>query len=380
MSTAPHIVLAGEGGHSHLLTGLAVADAVVGCLPDAAITFVGSGRPVDRHMVREKGYAYIAIPSQPPPQGPLEALRFLAENVVGYWAARWILREQQASLVIGSGGLTGGVVTRAAIARGLPTVILEQNAVPSRITRWFARSASAICTSFAATASFLPNSARVHLTGFPVPPAIAALADTTPAACRDLDGRQRRLLVLGGSLGAASLNQVVPSALGRLRQHLADWHIVHQTGAGQLQAVEARYQAAGIDALSVCFIEELAHVLGETDLAVCRPRGTTLAELAAAGVPAVLLPHPDAADDYQLANAEFYESAHACRMIDERTCEGRLEEVLAAQLHSLLGDSSARADLATAMRGLAHPQAAQDIASVAAQLLDAGLESVPLAA
>ena len=377
---SPHIVLAGEGGHSHLLSGLAVAEALVRCLPDAAITFVGSGRPIDRHAVRERGFAYIAIPSQPPPQGPLEAFRFLAENVVGYWASRWILREQQVSLVIGFGGLTSGVMSRAAVARGLPTMLLEQNAVPSRITRWFARSAAAICTSFAETASLLPPDARVHLTGFPVPAAIASLADTIPAACRPAEMRQRRMLVLGGNFGAASLNQVVPPALGRLRRQLAEWHLVHQTGAGQLQAVETRYQAAGIDALAVCFIDELAHVLGETDLAVCRPGGTTLAELAAAGVPALLLPHPDAADDYHLANAQHYASAGGCRLLDERTCEGHLEEGLAGELDALLKSGAGRAEMATAMRGLSHPGAAHEIAALAFRLLDSGVDSVPLAA
>jgi UDP-N-acetylglucosamine--N-acetylmuramyl-(pentapeptide) pyrophosphoryl-undecaprenol N-acetylglucosamine transferase len=144
--------------------------------------------------------------------------------------------------------------------------------------------------------------------------------------------------------------------------------------------VETRYQAAGIDALAVCFIDELAHVLGETDLAVCRPGGTTLAELAAAGVPALLLPHPDAADDYQLANAQFYASAGACRLLDERICEGHLEEMVAGELDGLLKSDAERAEMAAAMHGLAHARAAQGIAALASRLLDAGVDSVPLAA
>jgi UDP-N-acetylglucosamine--N-acetylmuramyl-(pentapeptide) pyrophosphoryl-undecaprenol N-acetylglucosamine transferase len=271
-------------------------------------------------------------------------------------------------------------MARAAVARGLPTMLLEQNAVPSRVTRWFARSAAAICTSYPETASLLPPDARVHLTGFPVPPAIASLVEAVPAACRPPGAHRRRLLVLGGNFCAASLNQVVPAALARSRHELTGWHLVHQTGAGQLQAVESQYQAAGIDALSVCFIDELAHVLGETDLAVCRPGGTTLAELAVAGVPALLLPHPDAADDYQLANAKFYAAAGGCRLLDERTCEGHLEELLAGQLERLLKADAERSEMARAMRNLSHPEAVQKIALLASHLLDAGLDALPLAA
>lgn len=377
MSATPHIVLAGEGGHAHLLAGLAVADALAERMPDAAVTFVGSGRPIERHTVREKGYAYIAVPSQPPPQGPVEAIRFLAENFMGYWASRWILREQQVSLVIGFGGLSSGIMAKAAITRGLPTVLVEQNAVPSRVTRWLARSASAICTSFAETASLLPPTSPVHQTGFPVSSTVAALARGAPAGCRSSEGEGRRLLVLGGSAGASTLNRVVPAALGRLRPQLEGWHVVHQTGPGQLQAVEEHYRSLGTNALPISFIDGLAHVLSETDLVVSRAGGTTLAELAAAGVPALLLPHPDAADDHQLASAQVFVAAGACRLIDERSCEERFEDAIAEQLDQLLSNASERAKMAGAIRNFARPHAAQDIASISSQLLadgcDAGL-------
>jgi UDP-N-acetylglucosamine--N-acetylmuramyl-(pentapeptide) pyrophosphoryl-undecaprenol N-acetylglucosamine transferase len=375
MFSAPHIVLAGEGGHSHLLSGLALADAITECLPSTAITFVGSGRPIERYSVRERGYGYIAIPAQPPPQGPIEAVRFIAENFVGYWASRWILREQQVSLVLGLGGFAGGLMARAAIARGLPTLLLEQNAVPSRITRWLARSASAVCTTFKETAALLPASARVHVTGFPVPAGIAKLADTPPGVRLATGARLRRLLVLGGSARAVALNRDVPAALGRVGQRLEAWHIVHQTGAGQLQAVEERYQSAGLDALVVSFIDELAHVLAETDLVICRAGGAMLAELAVAGVPGLLIPNPEASDDHQLANAQVYVAAGACRLVDERSCGDRLEGALAAQIGLLVSDHQGRGEMAGAMRNFARPQAAEDIARLCAEFLASGTES-----
>jgi UDP-N-acetylglucosamine--N-acetylmuramyl-(pentapeptide) pyrophosphoryl-undecaprenol N-acetylglucosamine transferase len=340
-------------------------------MPGAAITFVGSGRAVERHFVRERGYGYVAIPAQPPPHGPLEAVRYVAENLVGYWVSRWILREQHVSMVIGCGGFASGVVARAAVARGLPTVLVEANVVPSRIARWLARSVTSICTTFADTASLLPASATIQVTGFPVPPGIAALAETAAAVHRTNENRQQRLIVLGGSTGAASLNHAVPATLGRLE----GWHVVHQTGPGQLQRVEERYVQAGVDALAVSFIDDLAQVLAETDLAVCRAGGATLAELAVAGVPAILLPHPDSQDDQQLANAQAYFTAGACRLVDERACEGRLEDTLGREIEVLLGDAPAREEMAAAMRTFSRPHAAQDIAALCATFLSSGREA-----
>jgi UDP-N-acetylglucosamine--N-acetylmuramyl-(pentapeptide) pyrophosphoryl-undecaprenol N-acetylglucosamine transferase len=241
------------------------------------------------------------------------------------------------------------------------------------------RSASAICTMFAETAALLPATARVHLTGFPVPAGIAGLASAATSRPCAAEACQHRLLVLGGSGGALTLNRTLPAALGRMRHCLDGWHIVHQTGPGQLQAVEERYQAAGIDALAVSFIDELAHVLAQTDLVVCRAGGGTLAELAVAGVPALLLPHPESSDDHQLANAQVYATAGASRFLDERACQARLEETLAAELEWLLVEDHVRADMAAAIREFSRPEAAWDIARLCAQLLAVGTETAAAA-
>jgi UDP-N-acetylglucosamine--N-acetylmuramyl-(pentapeptide) pyrophosphoryl-undecaprenol N-acetylglucosamine transferase len=257
---------------------------------------------------------------------------------------------------------------------------VEPNIVPSRTARWLSRSVSEICTAFPETATLLPTNASIHVTGFPVPAGVAALAAAPPAALRINENHPRRLVILGGSSGAVSLNHAAPAALGRLRRCLEGWDVVHQTGPGQLQAVEERYAQSGANALAVSLIDDLAHVLAETDLVVCRAGGGTLAELAVAGVPAILLPHPDAPDDHQRANAEVYARAGACRVIDEEACEGRLDEALGREIELLLSDSSARAGMATGMRSFSRPGAAQEIAALCASLLSASGEITAAAA
>ena len=175
--------------------------------------------------------------------------------------------------------------------------------------------------------------------------------------------QKKRLVVLGGAEGARSLNESIPSALKLLGQLKDDWQIVHQTGEGQLQDTDGRYQQFGVEALAVTSIDEIASMLFASDLVVCRAGGTTLAELALAGVPALLVPSPQAADDHQIANSKVFASAGACRLIDETSQTGALDTALARELKSLISNSQLRHDMGLKMQSLARPQASVDIAS-----------------
>lgn len=386
MSAVPHVLFAGGGSAGHLFPGLAVADHLHRRMPDAEITFAGSGKPRERHAVRQSGYHYTLIPSQPSPQNPLQAIRFVTDNMAGYCAARWLLREQQISLVVGLGGYTSTAVLRAAVARGLPTILLEQNAIPSRTTRWLSRSAAMVCAAFDEVRPHLHVQAPVTFTGNPARPAFenlyhrtqqmkteqSAADGATPTATGK--GQTKRLVILGGAGGAKSLNESIPVALKLLDGKLTGWQIVHQTGEGQLQKTEHLYQENGVNALAVTFIDEIASVLFASDLVVCRAGGTTLAELALARVPAVLVPYPHAVDDHQTANAKVVAAAGACRLIDETSQAGVLDKALARELEPLIVDDRLRAEMGQNMHHLAHPQAAADIAeAIAANLCGNGL-------
>jgi UDP-N-acetylglucosamine--N-acetylmuramyl-(pentapeptide) pyrophosphoryl-undecaprenol N-acetylglucosamine transferase len=189
------------------------------------------------------------------------------------------------------------------------------------------------------------------------------------------DRRQRRLVIIGGSGGARSLNETIPAALKKLGDALAGWQIVHQTGDGQLQETEARYAQVGVRALTVTHIDEIASVLFASDLVVCRSGGTMLAELALAGAPAILVPFPQAADNHQTANAKVFTAAGACRMIDETQQGGALDAALARDLAALVGDPRLRADMAANMRKLARPHAADQVAGAIADQLCGGVTS-----
>jgi UDP-N-acetylglucosamine--N-acetylmuramyl-(pentapeptide) pyrophosphoryl-undecaprenol N-acetylglucosamine transferase len=374
MSSPLHIVFAGGGTAGHLYPGLAVADEVKSRLPDAQITFVGGGRPVERHPVRAAGFNYVTIPSQPVPRNPFRAMRFITDNVAGYWASRWFLREHRVSLVVGLGGYASAATVRAATSREIPTLLLEQNAVPSHVTRWLARSADMVCAGFDDVRAHVPPNTPLAITGNPARPAFvrcfgAAKSDFAEEN-RDSQG-PRRLIVIGGAGGARTLNERMPAALSRLSDRLRGWQIVHQTGEGQLQQTIDRYNAVGVDALVVSFIDEMASVMFQSHLVVCRAGGTTIAELALAGVPAVLVPYPRDVEAYQLANADVVAAAGAATVIDEATLEGTLDEALVDQLAPLLADESQRQTMARRMRSLARPDAAALITNSVCSILGA---------
>jgi UDP-N-acetylglucosamine--N-acetylmuramyl-(pentapeptide) pyrophosphoryl-undecaprenol N-acetylglucosamine transferase len=169
-------------------------------------------------------------------------------------------------------------------------------------------------------------------------------------------------------------------ALKRLENELHGWQIVHQTGEGQLQQTIERYRRADVDALTVSFIDEMAPVMFASDLVVCRAGGTTLAELALAGAPAVLVPYPRDVEAYQLANADVIAAAGAATVIDESSLQGPLSHALVDHLGPLLTDDAHRRSMAAQMIALAKPEAAVAIADVVRNILGAAIGGIQLAA
>src|SRR5687768_4087517 len=219
MPASPHVLFAGGGSASHLFPGMAVAEHLRRRLPNIQITFAGTGAARERHTVRIAGHHYTMIPAHAMPRNPLQAVRFVTDNVAGYCAARWMLREQRVSLVVGLGGSTSVAVVRAAVARGIPVVLLEQNAVPGRTTRWLSRAAAMVCAAFEEVRPHLHVQAPVTVTGNPcrtvfedlykrtmgqaasVRAGLAATAAGAIGATTTGPRRQHRLVILGGSGG-----------------------------------------------------------------------------------------------------------------------------------------------------------------------------------
>ncbi len=351
-----HIVFAGGGTGGRLFPGLAVAEQFAAAIPSARITFCGPGKPFERRQVTCSGFEYLALPACPLPHGPREAMTFLVENLAGYLAARRLLRQERVAAVVALGGYAGLPVARAAVRQQVPLVLLEQNAIPSRLSRWLARRASLVCAAFETAVEPLSGHCPVRVTGNPVRSGF----HRRPSA----PSRPLQLVILGDSGGGRPLNTGIPAVLGKLRDQLQGWRVLHQSGEAGLAETWNLYAELGLDAAVVPFLSNMPGVLAATDLVVCRAGGTALAELAVAGVPALVLPHPNARDDHQRANAEVFAAGGGCVTIDERTVSVPLDEAVAAALRPLLADGCLRQQMSAAIQRLARPNAAADVAEL----------------
>ncbi len=370
-----HVLFAGGGTAGHLFPGLAVADYLRRHAPHVQVSFAGTGKAFEQRYVERAGFSYLTLPCRPFPRRASEAIRFVTENLSGYYAARRYLRAQQIGLVVGLGGYASVPAGRAAAALGIPYILLEQNAVPGRATRWLAAGASAICSTFDDIRPHLKQGARVRVTGNPLRRAF--LDQAAPVRhLPDRFGSRRKLLVMGGSGGAQSLNEQVPRALYKAGAVLHGWEIVHQAGQRDVARTAELYRKLGLTATVAPFIEELPQLMRESQLAISRAGGTTLAELAASGLPAIVLPFPEATDDHQRKNAEAFVAAGACRLLDERQVQGRLDNRLAEETIELASDHRQRVRMAQGMAALARPQATRRVARTIVALLQSRQLSV----
>lgn len=341
------IMAGGTGGH--VFPGLAVAEVLRGRGHD--VVWLGSVHGPENRWVPDAGL-------------PLETLAVSALRGRGWagWmaapvrllrAVRQALRvvdRQRPGAVLSMGGFAAGPGGIAAWRRRMPLLVHEQNAVAGLTSRALARVARRVMTGFPGA---LPGA---EVVGNPVRREISAL----PPPERRLAGREGapRLLVLGGSQGARRLNELLPAALVRLAEASRP-EVRHQCGARHLEATRAAYRDAGVSAEVTPFIADMADAYGWADLVLARAGALTLAELAAAGVGAVLVPYPHAVDDHQAVNAGHFVNAGAAEMHREDALEAGK---LGGRLQALLADRDGLEAMARAARSLARPEAAERIA------------------
>lgn len=368
-STRAHIVFAGGGTAGHLFPGLAVAAELMRTQPRPRITFAGTGKPLEVRLVEAAGFKYITVPSQPAPRGPREAFGFLATSFRGYQAASRFIQSENVSLVVGLGGYASAAMARAAIRRRVPIVLLEQNAMPGRATRWLAPSAAAICTAFEEVRPHLKSSAAISVTGNPVRAEFFARPIDWDARFQKQSDRTRQVLVLGGSHGSRVLNEFAPRALYKAGAAIHGWQILHQTGEREAAAVRDLYGKLGLNAIVTTFFDDVPRLLHDTDIAITRAGGSSLAELAACAVPTILVPYEKAADDHQRINAEAFAAAGAAEIVDPKVITGRLDDYLAKKISRLARHVDVRLNMATSIAQFARPNAAKVVAKTVRNVL-----------
>jgi UDP-N-acetylglucosamine--N-acetylmuramyl-(pentapeptide) pyrophosphoryl-undecaprenol N-acetylglucosamine transferase len=353
-------ILAGGGTGGHVIPALAIANQLKKTY-DAEVLFIGTARGIENRLVPAAGF-------------PLQLLRVGARKNVSLttrmktafdlpravWDAGRMLNEFAPDVVIGVGGYASGPTMLAAVVKHIPTLAFEPNVVPGFANRMVARFVSGAAVHFEETAKYFRHA---EVTGVPVRHAffeIAVKLAGTPT-----------LLVFGGSQGAHAINDAMIRCLPVLQREAPGIRILHQTGERDYNDALAAYKSLGGSAEVFKFIDDMPAAFARADLVVCRSGASTVAEIAAAGKPAVFVPFPRAADDHQRVNAEALARHGAAVVVEESKLEGVwLAETIAA----LLQDPHRLQQMSQAARELAHPNAAQDIAVMAARV--AGIEVV----
>lgn len=359
-------IVAGGGTGGHVTPALALAERIAA--RGDALVLMGSEHGLETRWVPEAGFDLVALPArQLVSRGLWSRARAVPDMFTACALARRTLRSFRADFVISVGGYASVPAVVSAVLARVPLALVEPNAIPGRANRVAARFARRIFLQFDQTAAGFGASVgndRIRVSGIPLRTSLVNAFDR--ASNRGAPVLPIHLMVFGGSQGARQINEAMIAAAPSLDANALE--IFHQTGTADRDRVAHAYAAAGITAEVVAFEPEMPRRYQWADLAICRAGALTVAELAMAALPALLVPYPHAADDHQTANARALTDAGAARVLDPRTLSGdRIVETLA----SLTAAPETLREMSDRAAKRARPDAAERIVAECAALMEA---------
>jgi UDP-N-acetylglucosamine--N-acetylmuramyl-(pentapeptide) pyrophosphoryl-undecaprenol N-acetylglucosamine transferase len=353
------VAIAGGGTGGHIIPALAIADELKSA-HGAEILFVGTPRGLESRLVPQAGYPLSMIEvGQLKNVSLATRARTLLALPLSLIRCRKLLRQFHPDAVIGVGGYASGPAMGAAILAGIPTLAFEPNAFPGLANRLVGKRVSAAAVNFAPAARYFRNA---HVTGIPVRREFFWLSPRS-------SGAAPHLLVFGGSQGARAFNTLMPKIAPSLLAAVPGLTVLHQAGARHVETTLAAYKASGapVERWQVhAFLDDMPRRFESADLVLARSGASTVAELAAAGKPSLLVPFPQAADDHQRKNAEVLAEAGAAEMLVERELTPQLLQQI---LIRLLADRPVLDRMSEQARKLAHPDATSRIASLVTSIM-----------
>jgi UDP-N-acetylglucosamine--N-acetylmuramyl-(pentapeptide) pyrophosphoryl-undecaprenol N-acetylglucosamine transferase len=347
------VLIAGGGTGGHIIPALAVAHELV-TRHSAEVLFLGTSRGMESRLVPAAGFQLRLIEVGPLKNVSLATrINTMLDLPRSLFACRRLLREFKPQVVFGVGGYASGPGMAAALSLGIPTMAFEPNAMPGLANRLIGKRVQAAAVNFPVAAGYFRNA---EVTGIPVRPEFFKLPPTT--------GDASHLLVFGGSQGARLFNTTLPAIARSLLDAVPGLTILHQAGARHVEITEAAYRDSGADPANwrvSSFLDDMPARFAQANLVMARSGASTVAELAAAGKPAILVPFAAAADDHQTRNAEEMVKAGAALMLQEPELadHGKVLDYLI----QLLTSPERLAAMSAAALTQAHPQAAEIIAS-----------------
>ena len=358
------VIISGGGTGGHIFPAISIANAIRALKPDAEILFVGAEGKMEMEKVPAAGYRIEGLPVAGFQRRlTFKNVTFFYKLVASLLKARKIIRQFKPDVVVGVGGYASGPLLRQATSAGIPSLIQEQNSFPGVTNRILSGKVDKICVAYAGMERFFPAS-KIVFTGNPVRQDLLKPVDRDEAArFFGLEASKPVILVIGGSLGARSINNGIAEALGDLKP---DVQLIWQTGKLYHAEMLERVKALALPNLRVFdFIQRMDLAFGLADVVISRAGASSISELAVLGKAAIFVPSPNVSEDHQTKNAQAMVGEEAALMVPDAQASS-----LIAVAQDLLQESGKAGMLAQRIRDFARPDAARDIALEVLQLIE----------
>lgn len=351
------MLIAGGGTGGHLFPALAIADEIKRLEPSANFLFLGTKGKIEARVVPQRGFPFQTIwISGFHRRLTIDNLLFPVKVVVSLVQSLFVIRQFRPDVVIGTGGYVCGPILFVASLLGIPTVIHESNSYPGVTTRLLANRATSVFIAFDAARRWLKRTGHVRLVGTPTREILGTVPKEEGRRFFHVAANKKTLLVFGGSLGAASINDAVLESIPELLA--AGIQLIWQTGQGDFERVRMAIGGRNAGWLGA-FIDKMEYAFAAADLIVCRSGATTIAELTRVGKPAIVIPYPFAAGDHQTHNARSLAEGGAAVMIADKDARRNLKEIVIG----LLNDPKRLDAMSNASAQLGKPDAGREIAT-----------------
>jgi UDP-N-acetylglucosamine--N-acetylmuramyl-(pentapeptide) pyrophosphoryl-undecaprenol N-acetylglucosamine transferase len=357
-----HYFFAGGGTGGHIYPALAVAEQITKKGDDSSILFFCSSREIDARILSNSGYEFLPLPAVGLSKSPRRLLQFCMQLVKSYYFVKQILAPlRKNAVVIGTGGFVTAPVVFAAKSLGIPIYLINVDTVPGKANRLLARYARKVFVQFEQSQAFFPNR-EVEVVGCPLrsdfqnPDRHKAFSDLA------LEEGKKVLLVTGASSGAANINNAMISILPELTEFANQWQVVHLTGMLHVDEVKKAIEGLDITYHAVDYYDDMPSLLAASDVVIGRAGAVSIAEFAAAGVPAICLPYPYHKDNHQRKNAQVLVDAGAAVIVDDNIeSPNQTAQDLLTALKDLMGNESKRTAMAALARDIGTTAAAEHI-------------------
>ena len=357
----PWFVIAGGGTGGHLYPGLAVAEAFRAVQPDLEVSVFGTPRAIDKRLTDDRGYELVAQGVQPYTAKPWRWPGFLLTYRRAVQQARSRFETRLPVVVLGLGGYAAAPAIVAAAKLGVPTAIFNPDAVPGRANRRLAPVVDRVFVQWEDTIRRFGERVSVRCTGCPIRPAFSKATREAGNRILKLDPDKRTLLITGASQGARSINMAILELMD-LWKVAKDWQLVHLTGPADVENCRARYEEHGVAARTLAFTEHMAYCMAAADLIICRAGASTLAEVTAMGLPAILMPYPFDRKLHQLENTKVLVKNFAAILVEDRNDPTDNANRLREELRDIMRSDERRRQMGRRAGALGRIGAADEIA------------------